>query len=342
MSKTYVIGDIHGCYDEFIELMDQIGVTDNDLVVSLGDIVDRENKSLELYHYFKNRENSIVLMGNHERKHLNGILSYSQEIVKVQFGDEYEEFCKWLESLPYYYETPEAIIVHAFFEHDKSLYEQKEEVLAGTTSGSRYLEKKYEEGTYWSDFYKGEKPIIYGHHVVGDIPKIKNNTYGIDTGACHAGMLTAIELPNFTIHQIKVQTDHWTSQQSDWQIPVLNAKDWENMKIDQVHRQIEKLAYKKEPELQDFLSKQRLWIQQIEKLRSTIQSKIETETKELILQHGENFNQEVAKLSYKSFVFKAKTGTLQLSDLEKTLYTPQKIVNLARALSISLIPSRMS
>ncbi|WP_298508390.1 metallophosphoesterase [uncultured Kordia sp.] len=340
MSKTYIIGDIHGCYDEFIALLNQIGVTDDDLVISLGDIVDRGNKSLELYHYFKNRTNSVVLMGNHERKHLNGVLSYSQEIVKVQFGDEYEGFRTWLETLPYYYETPEAIIVHAFFEHDKSLYEQKEEVLAGTTSGSRYLEEKYEEGTYWSDYYTGEKPIIYGHHVVGETPKIKNNTYGIDTGACHAGKLTAIELPSFKVHQVQVQTDHWKEQQSSWQIPVLKAKDWEQMKIDQVYRQLDKLSYKKETEIQEFLSKQRTWIQEIEDVRISIQTKIEILTKELIAQYGENFNQEVAKLSYKSFVFKAKAGTLELADLEKTLHTPQKILDLAKELQIEQIPTR--
>ncbi|WP_420571725.1 metallophosphoesterase [Kordia sp.] len=340
MSKTYIIGDIHGCYDEFIELLEQIGVSDDDLVVSLGDIVDRGNKSLELYHYFKNRENAVVLMGNHERKHLNGVLSYSQEIVKVQFGDEYEDFRTWLQTLPYYYETPEAMIVHAFFEHDKTLYEQKEEVLAGTTSGSRFLENKYEEGTYWSDYYKGEKPIIYGHHVVGETPKIKNNTYGIDTGGCHAGMLTAVELPSFRIHQVKVKTDHWAAQQSDWQIPVLKAKDWEHMKIDQVYRLLDKLSYKNEPEIQEFLTKQRLWIQQLEDVRMTIQSKIEALTKELIEKYTENFNQEVAKLSYRSFVFKAKAGTLSLTDLEKTVYTPQKIIDLAKELDIKHIPTR--
>lgn len=342
MSKTYIIGDIHGCYDEFIKLLDQIGVTDDDLVVSLGDIVDRGNKSLELYHYFKKRKNAIVLMGNHERKHLNGVLSYSQEIVKVQFGDEYEAFCNWLTTLPYYYETPEAIIVHAFFEHDKNVYEQKEEVLAGTTSGSRYLENKYEEGSYWSDHYTGEKPIIYGHHVVGDTPKIKNNTYGIDTGACHAGKLTAIELPSFKIHQIQVQTDHWKEQQSSWQIPVLEAKDWEHMKIDQVYRQLDKLAYKKEPEIQAFLSKQRKWIQEIEALRVQIQSHIETHTKVLLEEYGKNFTKEVAKLGYRSFIFKAKAGNLQLSDLEKTLYTPQKILDLAKELQLDTIPIKNS
>ncbi|MGD1840237.1 MAG: metallophosphoesterase [Thermonemataceae bacterium] len=170
MKRTFVIGDIHGCYDAFIKLLEQVNASDNDLIISLGDIVDRGNKSLELYRFFKERKYAVVLMGNHERKHLKGVLSYSQEIVKVQLKEEYDDFVAWIDSLPYYYETEEAIIVHAFFEQDKVLAEQKEEVLAGTTSGSRYLEEKYGEGKYWTDFYAGAKPIIYGHHVVGEEP----------------------------------------------------------------------------------------------------------------------------------------------------------------------------
>jgi serine/threonine protein phosphatase 1 len=102
MSKTYVIGDLHGCYDEFIELSNQIGITENDLVIALCDIVDRGNKSVELFQYFKENDNSIVLTGNHERKHQRGILNYSQEIVKVQFANDYTEFVNWTEKLPYF------------------------------------------------------------------------------------------------------------------------------------------------------------------------------------------------------------------------------------------------
>jgi serine/threonine protein phosphatase 1 len=334
MSKTYVIGDLHGCYDEFIELTKQIGITDDDLIISLGDIVDRGNKSVELYDYFKNRKNSIVLMGNHERKHLNGILNYSQEIVKVQFQDKYNEFLEWLKTLPYFYETDTAIIVHAFFEHDKTLQEQKEEVLAGTTSGSKYLEEKYEEGKYWSDYYEGNKPVIYGHHVVGESPKVKNNTYGIDTGACHGGMLTAIELPSFTIHQIAVKTDYWKDEQSKWQIPVLEAKDWENMKISHIYNQIEKLEYKEEQEVKDFLEHQKNWMNEVEKLTVEIKTKIEKIAAELSLKHSDNFNQEVAKLKYSVFIFKSKSNNLTIDYLKKNLDTPQKVIDLARELSI--------
>ncbi len=90
--RTFIIGDIHGCFDELMELTKKTGLTNDDLLISLGDIVDRGNKSKEVYEYFLNRPNSIVLMGNHERKHQNGILSYAQEIVKVQFGEDYDGF----------------------------------------------------------------------------------------------------------------------------------------------------------------------------------------------------------------------------------------------------------
>ncbi|MCB0851998.1 MAG: metallophosphoesterase, partial [Bacteroidetes bacterium] len=304
MKKTFVIGDIHGCYDELIELLEKVEAVEEDTIISLGDIVDRGNKSLETYQFFHSRKNAVVLMGNHERKHLRGILSYLQEIVKLQFGGKYPEFLEWLGSLPYSIELEEATIVHAFFEHDKPLSAQKEDVLAGTTSGSRYLEEKYPEGTYWRDFYQGEKPVIYGHHVVGDEPKIENNTYGIDTGACHGGMLTAIELPGFRIHQIRVKTDYWAEERRKWQIPVLKAKDWENMEVEKIKKQIQKLAYKQESELRLWLENLEKWVTEIEGLYSRILRQIQLKTEELEEEYGENFNRKVSQLNYRTFIFK--------------------------------------
>lgn len=340
MSKTYIIGDIHGCYDELIALSNQIGITEDDLLISLGDIVDRGNKSVELYHYFKHRKNAIVLMGNHERKHLNGVLSYSQEIVKIQFDDEYDDFTSWVDTLPYYYETEDAIIIHAFFEHDVTLQDQKQEVLAGTSAGSRYLEKKYGTEKYWSDYYTGDKPIIYGHHVVGLEPKIYNNTYGIDTKACHGGRLTILELPGFKIHQIDVPIDYWTEQQSIWQIPVLNAKNWEAMKIDQIKKQLEKLSYKKEPEIKTFLKDIENWVHKLIHTRILLKEKLEQVTVALKEQYQDTFHKEVATLIYSAFIYKASTNNLHMADIEKLLDTPQKIINLAIELQLPEIPYR--
>jgi|GEM_PF-4521304 len=39
-------------------------------------------------------------MGNHERKYLRRTLSYSQDIVKLQFSDHYKEFLAWVSGRP--------------------------------------------------------------------------------------------------------------------------------------------------------------------------------------------------------------------------------------------------
>lgn len=332
--RTFVIGDIHGCFDEFIELTEKIGLQNDDLLISLGDIVDRGNKSKEVYEYFVNRPKSIVLIGNHERKHQNKILSYAQEIVKVQFGNDYDNFLKWLDTQSYYYETDEAIIIHAFFEHDKTLSEQKQEVLCGSTSGDRYLEKKYPEGTFWTEFYTGTKPIIYGHHVVGDTPKILNNTYDIDTGACHGNYLTAIELPGFIIHQVKAKADYWKAQQKEWQIPVLKAKNWDEMPFVEIDKQLEKLAYIEEADIKNYLADIKKWKEELEQSYTTIKEHLDKYTQELLNMHAESFNQEASKQSFKTFIYKSRANNLTIEDLQKSLNTPNKVLKIKKELGI--------
>lgn len=335
MKRQIVIGDIHGCFDEFEALLAQIGVTEEDEIISVGDIVDRGPKSVALYEYFKNKKNAKVILGNHERKHLNGVLSYAQEIVKIQFGDKYNEFINWLKTLDYYYETEAAIIVHAFFEHDKSLATQRTDVLCGSTSGSKYLDKKYGEA-YWVNHYKGKKTIIYGHHVVGEHPKIENNTYGLDTGACHGGKLTALELPAFKIHQIDVAQDYWKIEQKKWQIAVLEAKEWHKMTFDQIERQISKLAYIEDEKIQHYLEEKKDWVNnyllKIEDLRSLLASKCS----EIIQTYGiKHFNVQASQYPYKVMLFRIKADNLSIAEMKRQLNTPEKIKQLENQLKVS-------
>lgn len=332
--KIYIIGDIHGCYDELMDLIARASITVQDRIIALGDIVDRGNKSKEVYEYLKNRPNTIVLMGNHERKHQKGLLSYAQEIVKVQFGPDYVSFLNWINTLDYFYETETAIIVHAFFEHDVALEQQKEEVLSGSTSGDRYLGKKYPESKYWTDFYTGEKPVIYGHHVVGDLPKIHNNTYGIDTGACHGGYLTAIELPGFIIHQVKAQQDYWKEAQKEWQLPVLKAKNWNEMTFEEIGKQLDKLAYIEEPAIKNYLAEIRECKEQLEMEYITIKAQIEILARQLLVNHPETFSVEANKYAFKTYLFKSKSNNLKLEDLQKGLNTPDKIMQVKTQLAL--------
>ncbi|MGN7819439.1 metallophosphoesterase [Chitinophaga sp. 22536] len=334
-ARHFIIGDIHGCFDELMMLTRKIGLTADDMLISLGDIVDRGNKSKEVYHYFSNRPRSVVLMGNHERKHLNGVLNYAQDIVKLQLGAEYPAFLEWSAQLPYYYETPEAIIVHAAMEDGVPLSAQREDVLCGATAGEKYLEKKYPEGTYWSDHYTGEKPVIYGHHVVGDQIKIANNTYGIDTGCCHGGYLTAIELPGFIVHQVKCETDYWKTAQKEWQVPVLQARDWADMDFTAIRRQLDKLAYIEEPAARQYLDQLHHGLGRLEALFPVLKEKLDAFAARLLENGREVFSREANSYPFKTYLFKSSNHNLKVEDLQKSLLTPQKINQLAAALGVA-------
>ncbi|MFD2581074.1 metallophosphoesterase [Pedobacter vanadiisoli] len=254
MNRIFVIGDIHGCYDELLELIDKIAFDEHDLLISVGDIVDRGNKSLEVYHFFRDLPNAKILMGNHERKHLNGVLSYAQEIVKLQFKNEYPEFIEWLKNKRYYFEFDDLIVVHAALEYDKKLEDQNDSVLSGSTAGEKYMQSKLKPNTFWNDFYFGEKTIVYGHTVIGNYPKIYNNTIGIDTGACHGGLLTAVEFPGQIIHQVHSKNDYWREEQQKWQLPILKEKKWSLLEFKKFEKLKNKLSYVEDAEVKKYLN----------------------------------------------------------------------------------------
>lgn len=327
MKRTFVTGDIHGCYAALMALLAQAGVTAEDELIAVGDLVDRGNQSKEVWQFFRDRPHSVVVMGNHERKHLHGILNYAQEIVRLQMGADYPAFLQWAGTLPYYYETEHAIVVHAAMEHDVPLVMQREDVLSGSTAGERYLEGRYER---WTAHYTGRKPVIYGHAVVGHTPQVVNNTWGIDTGACHGGYLTMIELPGFIAHQVKVEEDHWAAAQEMWQIPVLQHKDWEQMELSAIRKQLDKLAYKTTPEIRAYLSEKVVWLEELEQSLPVLKTQLEALTATLLATHGKHFGEAAVQYACKTFLFKCRGGRLQLEDLKKALNTPAKINELRR------------
>lgn len=66
---VYIIGDVHGEYDRLVELLDKVNITSNDLVVFLGDYIDRGKDSLKtllLVLKMAEKPNVVALRGNHE------------------------------------------------------------------------------------------------------------------------------------------------------------------------------------------------------------------------------------------------------------------------------------
>ncbi|MCU0549287.1 MAG: metallophosphoesterase [Leptolyngbya sp. Prado105] len=335
--RTVVVGDIHGCYRELLRLLEKVKLTAEDCLISLGDIVDRGPDSVKVYDFLKNRPNTIVLMGNHERKHLRQTLSYSQEIVKLQFGDRYLEFLDWIYSLPYYYELPEAILVHAAVENGIAIADQREEVLCGCTAGERYLEKHYGQA-YWTQFYTGNKPVIFGHHVVENDPLIlERKAYGIDTGACHGGRLTALILPGFETVQVQSQKNYWREEIAKWQLPVLQAKPWQTYKWEKIKAMCEENRKSSVPGIAAFTAKKEQWVSNLLALAPIAIPKLEAQLAALIAVHGvDDFKKQVRDLSYATLLYKASSSQLTPEFLKQTLPTPDKWIQVMSDLGIDV------
>lgn len=176
-------------------------------------------------------------MGNHERKHIRSALgetraALSQNIVKAQLGEEYDEWLAYIETFSRHIELPEAILVHGMFEPGIALEDQRDTVVIGTLSGEKYMNDHYPEPWYVN--YAGPKPLIVGHHDYlgqGDQPLIHNDlVYGIDTGAAHGGRLTALILPEFQMVSVPSREDHWAAQR--WAYAVLAGSDRSNLDLD--------------------------------------------------------------------------------------------------------------
>lgn len=73
MGYTYIIADIHGCYDEYLELLDKIVFSEDDDLFVLGDAMDRGTKSISVIQDLMNRSNISYIMGNHDAMFL-GVL----------------------------------------------------------------------------------------------------------------------------------------------------------------------------------------------------------------------------------------------------------------------------
>ncbi|MBT4764525.1 serine/threonine protein phosphatase, partial [bacterium] len=67
MGRVIIYGDIHGCYEEFVNLREKINPLRTDIEICVGDIITRGKDSIKTLRYIqKNNIKSVI--GNHENK----------------------------------------------------------------------------------------------------------------------------------------------------------------------------------------------------------------------------------------------------------------------------------
>lgn len=219
MSRTLVIGDIHGGLRALEQVLERAKVTTDDLIIFLGDYVDGWSQGFEVINTLislKSSHNCVFLRGNHDQLFLdwltkskdnpNWMLHGGQATIDSYKGRPYN-FIKihinFLENLDnYYLDNQQRLFVHAGFtnvrgvkdEHfpkmlywDRSLWE--------TALASRNLSL---EDAYYPERLKLYKEIYIGHTALSKInvdkPMNVANVWNIDTGAAFTNPLTIMDV----------------------------------------------------------------------------------------------------------------------------------------------------
>ena len=213
----YAVGDIHGQFFKLKKLMERLFIKKNDLVVFLGDYIDRGEMVYEVIEFlvnFSKNHNCVFLIGNHEdmfidylsginekqflwNKGTDTIKSYEKHGYTI--GDpDYKErvlpksHMDFLLNLKSYHEAEDYIFVHAGIMPSRSMDRQDRDTLLW----GRDFHYQYSEA------YKGPKTVIYGH-TPGKFIKKDKFAICIDTGSCFVdyGNLTGVRLPEMIFTQ---------------------------------------------------------------------------------------------------------------------------------------------
>ncbi|MDR9828294.1 symmetrical bis(5'-nucleosyl)-tetraphosphatase [Vibrio sp. FNV 38] len=116
----YIVGDIQGCHDELLLLLEQVKFNyTTDKLFILGDLVARGPKSLDTLRFaYQNKDCVNIVLGNHDLH----LLAVSQGIKKVKDKDktapiftapDSEELLYWLRHQPLLIEHDEFVMSHA-------------------------------------------------------------------------------------------------------------------------------------------------------------------------------------------------------------------------------------
>jgi diadenosine tetraphosphatase ApaH/serine/threonine PP2A family protein phosphatase len=193
-SRTIVIGDIHGCYDELEDLLAEVQFAVDDRVVSVGDLITKGPKSREVLERFITDPQFSAVMGNHDlalRRKWNGEkvkLKDSQKLTNKELKKDKDRYLRFLNSLPFMIDLGTHLVVHAGVRPGVALHSQTSEDLTELRSLGK--DRAARDGTPWYDVYEGEKVVLFGHWPAAQ-PRRGKQAIGLDTGCVYGNELTA-------------------------------------------------------------------------------------------------------------------------------------------------------
>ena len=164
--NRYIVPDIHGCCKTLKELINKIGLNKDDQLVFLGDYIDRgpDNKGVVdfILELMQGGYQVLPLRGNHDDDFVS--IAHNKPLYKQWYkqliGDLInadlsidQKYLDFFESLKYYIETKDHLIVHGGFNpKSKKPFEDTEQMMWARPDEYGYDKKLFKN-----------KTIIHGH-----------------------------------------------------------------------------------------------------------------------------------------------------------------------------------
>lgn len=207
MSRTFVVGDIHGCYDELLALVEGVGLRESDRLVAVGDLVTKGAKSREVLELFMRDARFSSVIGNHDRallEYWKGVrrendLKPAQKKCAEELADGSDVYAPFLGTLPPYIDLGKHVVVHAGLRPGSRLeWQSLDDLTALRTLG---LDRESRKGTPWYEVYDGDRVALFGHWPASE-PRRGPRAVGLDTGCVYGYRLTAYLVETGEFHSV--------------------------------------------------------------------------------------------------------------------------------------------
>lgn len=209
MTRTLLVGDVHGCAQELDDLLQVVGyLPGRDQLVLVGDLVARGPDSRGVLERLLDYQ-AVSVRGNHDDKLLNwwrvarrdGEREAHQQ---VRLSERHREVASSLkrrhfeaiEAMPLLLRLPEhgALVVHAGLDPARRPEETPEEAMltARSVDAEGRLSKRL-AGVPWASRWAGPEQVVFGHDARRGL-QLHAFATGLDTGCCYGRFLTALVL----------------------------------------------------------------------------------------------------------------------------------------------------
>jgi serine/threonine protein phosphatase 1 len=220
--RDFVVGDIHGCFSLLRRLLDMVNFDEAaDRLIAAGDLVDRGPESEQVLEWLA-KPWFFAVRGNHEQMVIDAAAEALSSDMYLYNGGawfiglpsaEQQEFAVQLRELPLAIEIPTAQglvgVVHVECPlNDWRVFCRQ---LRGELPISRRSHNNLQAAAMWSrkrisagshEVVEGALAVVVGHTPHNLVVQFGNTIY-LDTGACFGGLLSAVCLNDWGLHQAK-------------------------------------------------------------------------------------------------------------------------------------------